>query len=170
MSWPFWDILQEVPHFHLAKSAIFVNIRSERNNSTLPKSHVLRINTFNGLSKDVHINVFNVFNVLTLKHCWWYNIYFLAVYWSNLKHWATKWRTLKRHDWQNKCLGTRHLSQFDFFEQTFDWQSMSLFSNAPITYSIMFSNVSQEIWCVILIFDLIWQVRIWSRNLLRLSV
>ena len=40
--------------------------------------------------------------------------------------WAVKWRNLKTHNWQIKCLGKRYYKKYltliDFSDQTFDWQ------------------------------------------------
>ena len=56
---------------------------------------------------------------------WRSGVLFHVVYCSNLKHRATKWWKLKSKDWQITCFRVRHwdryLSEFDFFEQTFDW-------------------------------------------------
>ena len=98
-------------YFRVANSANFVNIWSEKRNREASKKFMLYI------------------NVLNMKHCWWYIVHFRVVDYSNLKHWGAKGPNLKRHDWQIKCLSMKHsdrfLSQFDFFEQTIDWQQCS---------------------------------------------
>ena len=74
----FWLV---VVYFRVAKSVNFVNIRLKTTNKSLLKSHVLHI------------------NVLNMKHCGWHVAHFGVVYYSTVKHWATKWQNLKRHDW-----------------------------------------------------------------------
>ena len=102
---------QVVVYFRVVISANFVNICSEKVSSSSLKSHVSHT------------------HVTHMKHCWWDVVHFRVVYCSNLEHWAPKWQNLKRLDWQIKRLSIRHcdrhLSQFDFFEQTFDWQPCS---------------------------------------------
>ena len=82
-------------------------------NNSLLKSHVLHI------------------NIPKLKYCWWDFVQFSVAQFPNLKPWAANWQNLKRHCWRIKCLSMKHcgryLSQFNFFEQIFDWQPVYYF-------------------------------------------
>ena len=103
----FRDIWQVVVHFRVIKSASFVSMWSEKLNYSHLKIDVLDI---------------IIFNILNMKHCWWYVVHFCLFYCPNVEHLAAKRRSWKMYVWQINCLSMRHcgrhLSQFYFFKWT----------------------------------------------------
>ena len=90
-----------------------------------------------------------------------------------LKHWAVEWRNVKWYDWQIKCLSKwhsgRYLSRFNI--PTNAWLTAGIvFLKLPIVYSILGSEESENLGCILLIFNLKWQIRVCCEVVFRLCL